>query len=126
MSSSHSWVLPIFVIGLGASRWAQMLWSVSGIGNWVPRMPGVPIAGALAGRSLWLWLGLLDAMQGVGFGMILMQMLTRIHIAVCLVLAQVLGTVVTMVDKATATDANGPGDVFPNFSAGVMVGLRKP
>ncbi|PVH93295.1 glycosyltransferase family 5 protein [Periconia macrospinosa] len=126
LSNSHSWILPIFAIGLGAPRWAQMLWGVSGIGTWVPWMPGGQVAGALAGRSLWLWLGVLDALQGVGFGMMLLQTLTRIHIAVSLVLAQVLGTVVTMVAKATAPDANGPGDVFPDFSAGVVAGLRKP
>jgi alpha-1,3-glucan synthase len=39
LSNSHSWVMPIFAIGLGAPRWAQMLWGVSGIGNWVPWMP---------------------------------------------------------------------------------------
>jgi alpha-1,3-glucan synthase len=126
LSASHSWVLPIFAIGLLAPRWAQMLWGTSGIGNWVPWMPGGPVAGALAGRSLWLWLGLLDALQGVGFGMMLLQTLTRIHIAVSLVLAQVLGTVVTMLAKATAPNANGPGDVFPDFSAGVREGLSKP
>ncbi|KAI4941950.1 hypothetical protein J4E91_010500 [Alternaria rosae] len=126
LSGSHSWFLPIFAIGLGAPRWAQMLWGVSGIGNWVPWMPGGPVAGALAGRSLWLWLGLLDAIQGVGFGMMLLQTLTRIHIAVSLVLAQILGTVVTMLAKATSPNANGPGDVFPDFSAGVVEGLSKP
>jgi alpha-1,3-glucan synthase len=126
LSNSHSWVFPIFAIGLGAPRWAQMLWGVSGIGNWVPWMPGGPVAGALAGRSLWLWLGLLDSLQGVGFGMMLLQTLTRIHIAVSLMLAQVLGTVVTMIAKATSPDRNGPGDVFPDFSAGVVEGLRKP
>lgn len=126
LSNSHSWALPIFAIGLLAPRWAQMLWGVSGIGNWVPWMPGGPIAGALAGRSLWLWLGVLDAVQGVGLGMMLLQTLTRIHIAVSLVLAQVLGTVVTMIAKATANNANGPGDVFPDFSDGVVKGLSKP
>jgi alpha-1,3-glucan synthase len=126
LSGRHSWFLPIFAIGLGAPRWAQMLWGVSGIGNWVPWMPGDPAAGALAGRSLWLWLGLLDSIQGVGFGMMLLQTLTRIHIAVSLVLAQILGTVVTMIAKATAPNAKGPGDVFPDFSAGVAEGLSKP
>jgi alpha-1,3-glucan synthase len=58
--------------------------------------------------------------------MMLLQTLTRIHIAVSLVLAQVLGTVVTMIAKATAPNANGPGDVFPDFSAGVVQGLSKP
>ncbi|KAI9742079.1 MAG: Cell wall alpha-1,3-glucan synthase ags1 [Cirrosporium novae-zelandiae] len=126
LSKKHSWILPIFAIGLGAPRWAQMLWGTSGIGLWVPWMPGGPIAGALAGRALWLWLGVLDSVQGVGFGMMLLQTLTRIHIAVSLVAAQLLGTAVTMIAKATAPDKDGPGDVFPDFSAGIIQGISKP
>jgi alpha-1,3-glucan synthase len=126
LSKKHSWILPIFAIGLGAPRWAQMLWGTSGIGVWVPWMPGGHVAGALAGRSLWLWLGVLDAIQGVGFGMMLLQTLTRIHIAVSLVAAQLLGAVVTIIAKATAPDRNGPGDVFPDFSAGIVQGNSKP
>jgi alpha-1,3-glucan synthase len=68
---------------------------------------------------LWLWLGLLDSLQGVGFGMMLLQTLTRIHIAVTLIVAQILGTFITMLAKATAPDKDGPGQVFPDFSAGV-------
>lgn len=126
LSKKHSWILPIFAIGLGAPRWAQMLWGTSGIGLWVPWMPGGPVAGALAGRSIWLWLGLLDSIQGVGFGMILLQTLTRIHIAVTLMIAQLLGTAITLIAKATAPDRDGPGDVFPDFSAGVIQGIAKP
>lgn len=52
-------------MGLGAPRWAQMLWGTSNIGQYVP-WAGGPVASAIAGRSLWLWLGVLDAVQGVG------------------------------------------------------------
>lgn len=65
MSKSHSWVLPVFAMGLGAPRWAQILWSTSNIGQYLPWTAG-PIASGVAGRSLWLWLGVLDAIQGVG------------------------------------------------------------
>lgn len=126
LSRDHSWILPIFAIGLGAPRWAQMLWGTSGFGLWVPWMPGGAIAGAIAGRSVWLWLGVLDAVQGVGFGMMLLQTLTRIHIAASLAAAQLLGTVVTLIAKATSPDKDGPGDVFPDFSAGVVQGISKP
>jgi alpha-1,3-glucan synthase len=126
LSKKHSWILPIFAIGLGAPRWAQMLWGTSSFGLWVPWFPGGPVGGALAGRSLWLWLGLLDSIQGVGFGMMLLQTLTRIHIAVSLIVAQILGTVITMLAKATAPDKDGPGDVFPDFSAGVSNVVGKP
>ena len=65
MSKSHSWVLPVFAMGLGAPRWAQILWSTSNMGQYLPWTVG-PIASGVAGRSLWLWLGVLDAVQGVG------------------------------------------------------------
>ena len=69
LSKDHSWILPVFAIGLGAPRWCQMLWGTSAIGQYVP-WAGGPLASALVGRSLWLWLGVLDALQGVGFGMV--------------------------------------------------------
>ena len=47
-----------------------MLWGVSGIGEWVPWAGGGYIASALVGRTLRLWLGVLDVVQGVGFGMV--------------------------------------------------------
>jgi alpha-1,3-glucan synthase len=42
-----------------------MLWSTSNIGSYVP-WAGSPVASTLVGRGLWLWLGVLDALQGVG------------------------------------------------------------
>ncbi|OCK84430.1 glycosyltransferase family 5 protein [Lepidopterella palustris CBS 459.81] len=125
LSKSHSWILPIFAIGLGAPRWCQMLWGTSGIGLFIP-WAGGPVSSALLGRAVWLWLGLLDTVQGVGFGMILLQTLTRIHVAFTLIAAQVLGSIATILARATAPDKIGPGDVFPDFSAGVAQGLMKP
>ncbi|KAJ5153544.1 uncharacterized protein N7482_010022 [Penicillium canariense] len=125
-SKTHSWILAIFAIGLGAPRWAQMLWGTSGIGWWVPWIVGGPRGSALGGRVVWLWLGVLDSIQGVGFGMILLQTLTRIHIAASLCAAQLIGTVTTLVARATAPDRDGPGDVFPDFSAGIIDGISKP
>lgn len=58
--------------------------------------------------------------------MMLLQTLTRIHIAACLVVAQILGTLITMLAKATAPDKDGPGDVFPDFSMGAIQGIMKP
>lgn len=124
LSTRHSWVLPVFAMGLGAPRWAQMLWGTSNIGQYVP-WAGGPVISAIAGRSLWLWLGVLDAVQGVGFGMILLQTLTRFHVLFTLIAAQVLGSIATILARATAPDKIGPGDVFPDFSAGAMPGLGK-
>jgi alpha-1,3-glucan synthase len=32
----HSWLFPLLVISLGALRWAQILWGVSGLGISLP------------------------------------------------------------------------------------------
>lgn len=78
-STIHSWILPMFAVGLGAPRWCQILWSCSNIGMYLP-WAGGPVASAILGRMLWLWLGVLDSLQGIGFGMILLQTLTRYHV----------------------------------------------
>jgi alpha-1,3-glucan synthase len=125
LSKEHSWILPIFAIGLGAPRWCQLLWGTSNIGLYVP-WTGSPVISTLMGRSLWLWLGVLDSVQGVGFGMILLQTLTRIHISFTLIATQILGTIAAILAKASAPNKLGPGDVFPDFSAGIDEGLMKP
>jgi alpha-1,3-glucan synthase len=126
LSLAHPWILPIFSFGLLAPRFAQMWWATSSYGLWLPWMPGGPVAGAIAGRAVWLWLGVLDSVQGVGIGMALLQTLTRIHVAVVLVAAQIVGATVTMIAKATAPDRDSPAPVFPDLSAGVVSGLMHP
>ncbi|KAL3418573.1 alpha amylase [Phlyctema vagabunda] len=124
LSKDHSWILPIFAIGLGAPRWCQMLWSCTPIGSYVPWV-GSPLGSALFSRAIWLWLGTLDALQGAGFGMMLLQTLTRIHIAFTLIAAQVIGSVVTIIARACAPNKVGPGDVFPDFTVGIYPGIEK-
>lgn len=116
-SKSHPWMFPIFSVGLGAPRWAQMFWGCSRIGLWLP-WAGSAVAGALVSRLLWLWLGLLDGIQGAGIGMILMLTLTRVHVAAAIVAAQVLGSIATIAGRASAPDKVGPGRVFPDLSEG--------
>lgn len=65
--------------------------------------------------SLWLWLGVLDAIQGVGLGMILLQTLSRVHVAATLCLAQIIGSTAVIVARATAPNRIGPGNVFPDL-----------
>jgi alpha-1,3-glucan synthase len=125
VGKSHPWLLPLFAIGLGAPRWAQMLWGTSGLGLFLPWV-GTPWAGALVSRLLWLWLGLLDSVQGVGIGMILLTTLTRMHVAGALIGAQVLGSIATIAAKASAPNKDGPGEVFPDFSEGLLPGISKP
>jgi alpha-1,3-glucan synthase len=50
--------------------------------------------------------------------MILLNTLTRFHIAFTLIAAQVLGSIATILARATAPNKIGPGDVFPDFSGG--------
>lgn len=125
MSKRHPWWLPLFALGLGAPRWAQMLWGTSGFGLYLP-WAGSAAASAILGRCLWLWLGLLDTIQNAGLGMILMLTLTRIHVSVTMLTAQVIGSAATMIARASAPNKVGPGDVFPDFSEGLVVGLSKP
>ncbi|KAK5936986.1 hypothetical protein PMZ80_010735 [Knufia obscura] len=114
-SKQHSWIIPIFAIGLGAPRWCQMLWSLSGIGFHVPW--GGLVGGALVSRAVWLWLGVLDALQGVGFGMILLMTLTRLHITFTLVAAQMIGALFTILGRVSAPDRIGAGTVFINLAS---------
>lgn len=58
--------------------------------------------------------------------MILLQTLTRLHIAYTLVGAQIFGSVATMVARATSPNRDGQGDLFPDFSVGPLPGLSKP
>jgi len=58
-------------------------------------------------------------MQGVGFGMILLQTLTRMHICFTLLAAQVLGSIATICARAFAPNRLGPGDISPDISGGV-------
>ncbi|KAK3695819.1 putative cell wall alpha-1, 3-glucan synthase [Podospora appendiculata] len=124
-TKTHPWIVPLFAIGMGAPRWAQMLWGTSGIGLYLP-WAGAAAVGAIISRCLWLWLGVLDTIQGVGLGMVLLLTLTRQHVAATLIGAQFLGACVTILARATAPDKDGPGDVFPDFSEGAMPGLAKP
>ena len=73
-SKTHTWLLPVFAVGLGAPRWCQMLWGTSSLALYIP---WAGHAGPYLGISLWLWLGVLDAVQGVGLGMILLQVSER-------------------------------------------------
>ncbi|KAK8853442.1 hypothetical protein IAR55_004148 [Kwoniella newhampshirensis] len=110
-SKIHSWLMPVFAIGLGCPRWCQMWWGTSGMGLYIP-WGGV--AGPYIGTCLWLWLGVLDAIQGCGLGMILLQTLSRLHVCATLAGAQLLGSCVVMLARGTSPDKVGPGNVFPN------------
>ena len=90
-----------------------MLWGTSSLALYIPWAGS---GGPYLGISLWLWLGVLDAIQGVGLGMILLQTLSRLHVCATLALAQVIGSVCVMVARATAPNRVGPGTVFPDAS----------
>ncbi|KAB5532689.1 alpha amylase [Coniochaeta sp. 2T2.1] len=124
-SASHPWILPIFAIGLGAPRWAQTFWGTSGIAMYLP-WAGGPVGSAILSRCLWLWLGLLDTVQGVGIGMTLLATLTRQHVMGVLIGSQVIGGAVTMLARATSPNAVSPSTTFPDFSQGISPGISQP
>jgi hypothetical protein len=55
-----------------------MLWATSSFALYIP---WAHKAGPYLGISLWLWLGVLDAIQGAGLGMILLQVNFRNYLA---------------------------------------------
>jgi len=121
-SKKHTWFLPIFAVGLGAPRWCQMLWGTSSLATYIP---WAGPAGPYLGTSLWLWLGVLDAVQSVGLGMILLQTLSRTHVAATLCLAQIIGSTAVIAARATAPNRIGPGNVFPDLGLWDRSGLLK-
>jgi len=65
-----------------------MLWGTSSLARYIP---WVGNAGTYLGTSiLWLWLGVFDAIQCVGLGMILLQRLSHLHVCATLEFAQVI------------------------------------
>lgn len=124
-SDEHTWLLPIFAIGLCAPRWAQEFWGTSGLGWYLP-WAGSPLGSAVLSRCLWLYLGLLDNIQGVGLGMMLLATLTRHHVMTVLLGAQVVGSAFTMLARATSPNALSPNTTFPDFSQGLYPGVASP
>ncbi|MBW0476037.1 hypothetical protein O181_015752 [Austropuccinia psidii MF-1] len=108
----HTWAVAIFAVGLGAPRWCQMLWGTSSVASYLSWAGN---AGPQLATSLWLWLGVLDAVQGVGLGIILLQTLSRVHVTATLCLAQIIGSTAVLVARATAPDRIGPESVFPDL-----------
>ncbi|KAJ5632124.1 hypothetical protein N7490_008463 [Penicillium lividum] len=117
-SKKHSWFLPVFACGLGAPRFIQIWWGVSGIGYYLPWVAGGYTGGALASRSIWLWLGVLDSIQGLGFGIILLQTLTRVHMCFALMASQVIGSIATICARAFGPNGVGPGPISPDMTRG--------
>ncbi|KAM0701921.1 hypothetical protein Q7P35_010831 [Cladosporium inversicolor] len=122
LSQSHSWILPMFAVALGAPRWCQIWWSVSNMGYYLP-WAGGPVGSAILGRILWLWLAVLDSLQGVGIGMLLLQTLTRFHITFALVFAQVIGSIGTIINRADGLSSTGPLPYYPSMAYNVGNGL---
>ncbi|KAG0155466.1 hypothetical protein PDIDSM_1043 [Penicillium digitatum] len=119
-SKQHSWFLPVFACGLGAPRFIQIWWAISGIGYYLP-WGGSYTSGALVSRSLWLWLGVLDSIQGLGLGIILLQTLTRVHMCFALIASQVLGSIATICARAFGPNGVGPGPISPDVTQGAHV-----
>ncbi|KAL4864230.1 hypothetical protein BDV12DRAFT_205867 [Aspergillus spectabilis] len=118
LAKEHSWILPVFGLSVGAPRWAQTWWGTSNIGYYLP-WAGSLTSGAIASRCLWLWLGLLDEIQQVGLGMILLQTLTRVHVCFVLIAAQSLGSIATICARGFAPNNIGPAGISPAVGTSV-------
>jgi alpha-1,3-glucan synthase len=118
LSKEHSWILPVFGLSIGAPRWAQVWWGTSNIGYYLPWAGGLT-SGALVSRCLWLWLGVLDEIQQVGLGMILLQTLTRVHVCFVLLAAQALGSIATICARGFAPNKVGPAGVSPDVGSSI-------
>ncbi|KAL4860332.1 hypothetical protein BDV12DRAFT_205194 [Aspergillus spectabilis] len=103
-SKQHSCFLPVFACGLGAPRFIQIWWGVSGISYFLPW-----VAGGYTG----------DSIQGLGFGIILLQTLTRMHMCFTLIVSQIIGFIATICARAFAPNSIGPGPVSPDVTQGV-------
>ncbi|KAI9931074.1 hypothetical protein ASPWEDRAFT_124272 [Aspergillus wentii DTO 134E9] len=118
LSKEHSWFIPVFGLSLGAPKWAQTWWGTSNIGYYLP-WAGSLVSGSILSRCLWLWLGVLDEIQQVGLGMILLQTLTRVHVCFVLLAAQALGSIATMCARGFAPNKIGPAGISPNVGTSV-------
>lgn len=118
LSKEHSWILPVFGLSIGAPRWAQTWWGTSDIGYYLP-WAGSLTSGAIASRCLWLWLGVLDEIQQVGLGMILLQTLTRVHVCFVLLAAQSIGSIATICARGFAPNKVGPAGISPAVGTGL-------
>lgn len=98
-TKTHTWAPVIFALGVIAPRYFAEFWAVSTIGFYLP-WAGTPVASAILGRSLWLWLTVLDSLQSAGIGIMLLQTLIRDHVAFCLIVSQILGSISTILAKA--------------------------
>ncbi|KAI8902926.1 hypothetical protein BC833DRAFT_571187 [Globomyces pollinis-pini] len=71
-SKRHTWLLPVFSVGLLSPRWAQISFSLSatGLSLYWGRVYSEYIA-----ASVWMWLGVLDSIQAVGISIMLLQVM---------------------------------------------------
>ncbi|EPX72019.1 alpha-1,3-glucan synthase [Schizosaccharomyces octosporus yFS286] len=123
LSNTHTWLIPVLGLGFGGIKWLHVFWGTSNIGFF---LPWAGISGAYLGRALWLWLGVLDSIQGIGCGLILLQTLSRRHVTNTLLIAQVIGASVTLLASAISPTKTGPGNVFPDITAYTTVDGVKP
>ncbi|KAG8163888.1 hypothetical protein KVR01_005806 [Diaporthe batatas] len=149
-SLSHGqWILPIFSFASSSiinPRWAQLWWVISRTGlsiPWaqLPRFGGEgimvmmqysPGLSAALSRSLWLYLGVLDLLVGLGQGLALIQTLPRQHVLFVSTAGQVIGAVGMMAARATIlSQSGGPAEaarglkvlahIFPDISSGLAL-----
>ncbi|EPY49811.1 alpha-1,4-glucan synthase Mok14 [Schizosaccharomyces cryophilus OY26] len=123
LSNTHTWLIPVLGLGFGGIKWIHVFWGTSNIGFF---LPWAGISGAYLGRALWLWLGVLDSIQGIGCGLILLQTLSRRHVTNTLLTGQVIGCSITLLASSVSPTKTGPGSVFPDITSYTPVDGLQP
>jgi alpha-1,3-glucan synthase len=143
LSKTHTWLLPVFAVGLGAPRWCQvrllklphdaLLSSPDSVG-YVLACPLHSLGGrcrTVSGRLTVALVGCAGCYSGRWFrndsptGMMhyqrmrciyhhRFQTLSRLHVVATLAFSQVIGAICVMVARATAPNRIGPESVFPD------------
>ncbi|EEB09062.1 cell wall alpha-1,3-glucan synthase mok14 [Schizosaccharomyces japonicus yFS275] len=121
--NAHLGQFPVIGLGFGITKWLHLFWSTSNIGMF---LPWAGIAGPYLSRALWLWLAILDAVQNVGIGLILLQTLTRRHVTSTLMLGQLFGATTTILARLTSPTKIGPSTVFPDLTGYTTVDGIEP
>ncbi|CAB40008.1 spore wall alpha-1,4-glucan synthase, meiotic Mok14 [Schizosaccharomyces pombe] len=123
LSNKHTWMVPVLGLGFGAIKWMHVFWGTSNVGIF---LPWAGIAGPYLSRALWLWLGILDSIQGIGNGLILLQTLSRRHVTNTLMISQLAGSATSILARFVSPTKTGPANVFPDLTGYTPVDRAKP
>ncbi|KAI9613259.1 hypothetical protein KEM48_003893 [Puccinia striiformis f. sp. tritici PST-130] len=121
-SKSHTWLVAIFAIGLGAPRWCQMLWGTSSVASYFSwgGAAGPHIANAYQKQQPpcgYGWVCWICSRGGFGYDLTpnAQQGACGGHLMPC----QIIGSTAVLVARATAPNRIGPGGVSLTLPCGI-------